>query len=65
MDPDMKQFVNLVSNELNQDLNLDDFILDFVYYVFIIYAFKIYYKNDAKIKSFNNMKDVIFKYVSF
>ncbi len=61
----MKQFVNLISNELNQDLNLDDFILDFVYYVFIIYAFKIYYKNDAKIKSFNNMKDVIFKYVSF
>ncbi len=61
----MKQFVNLISNELNQDLNLDDFILDFVYYIFIIYAFQIYYKYDAKIISFSNMKDVVSKYVSF
>ena len=61
----MKQFVNLISNELNQDLNLDDFILDFVYYILIIYAFQIYYKYDAKIKSFSNMKDVVSKYVSF
>ena len=68
VDFDLKQLLNFVSNEFSQELNtseLSDFLLEFIYYVLIIYAFQIYYKYDAKIQTANKMKDFLTKYVSF